>query len=144
MISQVITEIQDELSSILDENQMKCLVKVLEKHLSPLEEAEKRDTTEKNDMLPVFIAAKRVEGCSEKSLRYYESTIRNMLESIMLTLQKSYRDNPKFCVTAKSGANRVKFIMGGRRIKRLPPCLQHNANGTGCQGGAIISPQPSI
>ena len=32
------------------------------------------------------------------------------------------RDNPKFCVTAKSGANRVKFIMGGRRVKRLPPC----------------------
>ena len=30
--------------------------------------------------------------------------------------------NPKFCVTAKSGANRVKFIMGGRREKRLPPC----------------------
>ena len=52
--------------------------------------------------------------------------------------------NPKFCVTAKSGANREKFIMGGRREKRLPPCLQHNANGTGCQGGAIISPQPSI
>ncbi|WP_207725001.1 hypothetical protein, partial [Pseudoflavonifractor hominis] len=38
--------------------------------------------------------------------------------------------NPKFCVTAKSGANRVKFIMGGRRVKRLPPCLQHNASGT--------------
>ena len=30
--------------------------------------------------------------------------------------------NPKFCVTAKSGANREKFIMGGRREKRLPPC----------------------
>ena len=57
---------------------------------------------------------------------------------------KNPRGNSKFCVTAKSGANRVKFIMGGRRIKRLPPCLQHNANGTGCQGGAIISPQPSI
>ena len=25
-------------------------------------------------------------------------------------------DYPKFCVTAKSGANRVKFIMGGRRV----------------------------
>ena len=24
--------------------------------------------------------------------------------------------NPKFCVTAKSGANRVKFIMGDRRV----------------------------
>ena len=31
-------------------------------------------------------------------------------------------DNPKFCVIAKSGANREKFIMGGRRVKRLPPC----------------------
>lgn len=45
-------------------------------------EREKEETKEENDMLPVFIAAKRVEGCSEKSLRYYESTIRNMLESI--------------------------------------------------------------
>ena len=54
MISQVITNIQDDLSGVLDKNQMKCLVKVLEKHLSPLEEVEKRDTTEKNDMLPVF------------------------------------------------------------------------------------------
>ena len=82
MISQVITKIQDELSEVLDENQMKCLSAVLQKHLSHFEKTEKEDTAEKKDMLPVFIAAKRVEGCSEKSLRYYESTIRNMLESI--------------------------------------------------------------
>ena len=82
MISQVIATIQDELSEVLDENQMMCLSAVLQKHLSHFEETEKEDTAEKNDMLPVFIAAKRVEGCSEKSLRYYESTIRNMLESI--------------------------------------------------------------
>lgn len=39
------------------------------------------------------------------------------------TVQKTKsRGNPKFCVTAKTGANREKFIMGGRREKRLPPC----------------------
>ena len=32
--------------------------------------------------LDTYIAAKRVEGCSEKTLRYYESTIRNMLLSV--------------------------------------------------------------
>ena len=37
-------------------------------------------------------------------------------------IQPTIGDNPKFCVTAKSGANREKFIMGGRRVKRLPPC----------------------
>lgn len=36
--------------------------------------------------------------------------------------EEAKRGNPKFCVTAKSGANREKFIMGGRRVKRLPPC----------------------
>ena len=33
MISQVITKIQDELNSILDENQKKCLSEVLQKYL---------------------------------------------------------------------------------------------------------------
>jgi len=55
---------------------------VLAKHLLPLQSATTESKNEKSDMLPVFIAAKRVEGCSEKSLRYYESTIRNMLECI--------------------------------------------------------------
>ena len=41
---------------------------------------------------------------------------------IISALNRSIRGNPKFCVTAKSGANREKFIMGGRREKRLPPC----------------------
>lgn len=82
MISQVITKIQNDLSRILDENQMKCLLEVLQKHLSQFEEIENKSTTEKHDLLPIFMAAKRVEGCSEKSLRYYESTIRNMLESV--------------------------------------------------------------
>lgn len=83
MISQVISNIQQDLAGILDENQMKILSEVLSKHLSPLEaEVSSESKPEKSDMLPAFIAAKRVEGCSEKSLRYYESTIRNMLESI--------------------------------------------------------------
>jgi len=34
------------------------------------------------NLLHKFIAAKRVEGCSCKSLRYYESTINNMLLSV--------------------------------------------------------------
>ncbi|MGI6122018.1 MAG: site-specific tyrosine recombinase/integron integrase [Saccharofermentanales bacterium] len=82
MISQAIIKIQDELKSILDENQMKRLSETLQKHLSSFAESENESTTKRADMLPVFLAAKRVEGCSEKSLRYYESTIRNMLENI--------------------------------------------------------------
>ena len=67
MINQVITNIQNDLLGILDENQMNLLSEVLTKHLLPLQSATAESKNEKSDMLPVFIAAKRVEGCSEKS-----------------------------------------------------------------------------
>ena len=37
---------------------------------------------EKADPLDAFIAAKKVEGCSEKTLDYYRKTLRSMLEKI--------------------------------------------------------------
>lgn len=80
MLNTVINAIKGEMVAVLTENQMKTLEQVLTKHLSGViaAESEQKDA----DLLPAFIAAKRVEGCSEKSLRYYESTIRNMLDTI--------------------------------------------------------------
>ena len=72
MISQIVISIQNDMIGILDKAQMKQLSEVLTKHLSPLEPSSAEYTHNKNSMLPVFISAKRVEGCSEKSLRYYE------------------------------------------------------------------------
>lgn len=34
------------------------------------------------DFLEIFLAAKRIEGCSEKSLRYYKATIEAMLATL--------------------------------------------------------------
>lgn len=82
MIDQIIVNIQNDLRDILDENQILQLSEVLTKHLSPLEPSTTENKQEQSSLLPTFISAKRVEGCSEKSLRYYESTIRNMLEAI--------------------------------------------------------------
>ena len=82
MLNQIITGIQQDLSNFLDAEQLKHLNKVLIKHLTPILSNDEGEMPQKNDFLPMFIAAKRVEGCSEKSLRYYESTIRNMLYGI--------------------------------------------------------------
>lgn len=82
MINQIITNIKQDLSQILTPDQMEALSRSLNKHLPMLAGDKPVVENTKHDMLPLFIAAKRVEGCSEKSLRYYESTIRNMLEDI--------------------------------------------------------------
>ena len=83
MIEEIIINIQHELSESLSENQMKQLLASLRRHLSALNAQAAIDSeSQMSNWLPLFVSAKRVEGCSEKSLRYYESAIRNMLEKI--------------------------------------------------------------
>ena len=86
MSSQIISNIKHDLEGILTEGQMRLLDEVLNKHLS-LAGACNTMNEEHTDTgkLQLFISAKRVEGCSEKSLRYYESTIRNMLDAVKKT-----------------------------------------------------------
>jgi site-specific recombinase XerD len=40
------------------------------------------DTLDNEELMNAFVAAKRIEGCSEKSLKYYETTIRPMFAAI--------------------------------------------------------------
>ena len=76
----VITKIKDVMNEHLDEFQMQKLSDVLDICLSELfPEAE---STVQQDYVTIFLAAKRVEGCSEKTARYYDSTIRNVLRTV--------------------------------------------------------------
>lgn len=85
MKDKLITEIQGNMSSILNGTQLKELQRVLNYHFRNMEITEQKnsdlqETIENEELLELFIAAKRVEGCSEKSLKYYASTIGLMIE----------------------------------------------------------------
>ena len=45
-------------------------------------ENENRDTSAEKNLVELFLSAKRIEGCSEKSLRYYQATIDTMIEVV--------------------------------------------------------------
>lgn len=86
MIENLINDIQQSMLNILNNEQLTQLRKVLDYTFRNLEVTEKtpyESTTETNDKLTeTFLAAKRVEGCSDKSLVYYRSTINNALKSV--------------------------------------------------------------
>ena len=42
----------------------------------------KQEENDSNDLIEKFIAAKRIEGCSEKTLKYYQTTICAMVSSL--------------------------------------------------------------
>lgn len=84
MKDKLITDIQAGLASVLSTVQLEELRRVLTYHLHNVEVSERQsdslqESADNNKLLEVFIAAKRIEGCSEKSLKYYSSTIRQML-----------------------------------------------------------------
>ena len=76
MTSQTIMRIEQQMLTYLDNSQMKQLHKVLSACIQ--EPCVECDT----DYIQLFLAAKRVEGCSEKTIRYYDSTLRNVLSTI--------------------------------------------------------------
>ncbi|NAS19622.1 tyrosine-type recombinase/integrase [Clostridium butyricum] len=83
-MEKLIVEIEQEMIKILNNMQMEELHKVLLKKLQGstlIDEANNKDCeNEEVDYCNLFICAKRVEGCSEKSIKYYKSTIENMLK----------------------------------------------------------------
>ena len=56
------------------------------------------DTSE--DLLESFLSAKRVEGCSEKSLVYYRNTIQSMLDTMTMPVREIETDNLREYLTS--------------------------------------------
>lgn len=81
MYHQIITKIEQDMLPYLNNEQMDALRGALEYHLHDWQEDAESETQE-TDLITVFLAAKRVEGCSNKTVQYYDSTIRNVLNAI--------------------------------------------------------------
>ena len=85
MKEKIISEIIREMISSLNNEQLSKLKTTLEIYLYnvSIEAKQEADTEKKEvDYLEVFLSAKRIEGCSEKTLIYYKNTIQQMLDSI--------------------------------------------------------------
>ena len=88
MNDEFVNDVLRDMLAYLDNGQAEQLRRVLQHNLSGYEIQRKTDSTaedvsvENARLTGAFLSAKRIEGCSEKSLRYYESTIRNMLDSV--------------------------------------------------------------
>lgn len=85
MKEKIISEIISEMLPSLDNEQLRKLKNTLEAYFYNLSiEVRQESDTEKEelDYLEVFLSAKRIEGCSEKTLLYYKNTIQKMLDSI--------------------------------------------------------------
>lgn len=78
--------IMNEMTEVLDTQQLRKLQQVLTKHLYENRRESPSNTNEEN--LHKFIEAKRIEGCSERTIKYYEATIEAMFQSIDIPVRR--------------------------------------------------------
>lgn len=84
MKEKVIKEIEQKMASILNNEQKEKLKEVLLYTFYNIEVTSIKDelVEDTTDYTKMFIAAKRIEGCSERTLNYYETTIKTMVEKL--------------------------------------------------------------
>lgn len=84
MKQNLITEVVQGMLPYLNNAQTEKLQEVLAHALFGYEVAktDKDENVSEQNLVELFLAAKRIEGCSEKSLKYYESTIMAMLDEL--------------------------------------------------------------
>lgn len=117
MKNHIIEQITNKMASILDAKQMKELQDVLADCLGDV--FPEADAAIQQNIVQTFLAAKRVEGCSEKTARYYDSTIRNVLTAInkeitLITTEdlRAYLDNyQQTCGVSRVTIDNIRRIL---------------------------------
>lgn len=84
MKEKVIKEIEQKMASILNNEQKEKLKEVLLYTFYNIEVTSIKDelVEDTTDYAKMFIAAKRIEGCSERTLNYYETTIKTTIDKL--------------------------------------------------------------
>jgi len=82
--SEVIAQIQNRMKPYLNQGTYLRLTKVLMEVFNEIEIVDQKIITELNnyELLELFLSAKKIEGCSSKTIDYYESTIKRMFIKI--------------------------------------------------------------
>ncbi|WP_419084146.1 site-specific tyrosine recombinase/integron integrase [Ruminococcus sp.] len=84
MIQEIKNEIMQKMLSVLDNAQLEKLSEVLDIVFFGITavSCDKTEEDSNDKIVGSFISSKRIEGCSEKSLKYYQKTITNMLDAV--------------------------------------------------------------
>ena len=101
MKQRFINDVLQEMLPHLNNAQSEKLQEVLQYLLFNYEITENRtnDSDIQTDFVELFIAAKKIEGCSEKSLKYYKKTITTMLESVNKNIKHIVTDDIRIYLT---------------------------------------------
>ncbi len=113
MQNELITEVMQLMLPVLDNVQLKQLKQAMEQALYRYEVTGKEVKPEEDDsngLIAMFIAAKRIEGCSEKTLKYYQTTIDAMVSALGKNVRHILTEDLRTYLTKYQSKNRSSRV----------------------------------
>ena len=108
MKEELMKEIMQKMLHWLDNDQLKQLRQVMEQTLFYYDVTNAHKNPEEddsNDLIAMFITAKRIEGCSEKTLKYYQTTIDALVSSCGKNVRHILTEDLRTYLTEYQGKN---------------------------------------
>lgn len=87
-MKQVIFSILEEMADKLNAAQMRALQQCLIAKLDVQQQERSKQTYSNQEYLKMFLAAKKVEGCSARTLAYYQVTAEHLIKTIQQPFQR--------------------------------------------------------
>lgn len=95
--------ILNEMAEYLNVSQMKRLQEVLIRNFA--EDKIQKETISNSEYLKLFLDAKKIEGCSERTLKYYRVTVEHLLTYISTPIRKITTDEIRAYLVAYQKIN---------------------------------------
>ena len=94
MKQNLVNDVMQAMLPYLNNDQLEKLQKVMQYVLFQYEitKTEKNSEDSTLNLVDLFLSAKRIEGCSEKSLKYYQTTIQSMLSAVKKDIKQIKTD----------------------------------------------------
>lgn len=102
MKKDLIKDVVQAMLPYLNNAQNEKLQEVLKYTLADYEvsQSENKEVYSEQNFVELFLSAKRIEGCSEKSLKYYKATIEAMLDELKKNVKHIVTDDIRIYLTA--------------------------------------------
>ena len=108
MKQNLITDVVQGMLPYLNNAQTEKLQEVLQLTLFNYEvtNVEKNNEISEKNFVEIFLSAKKIEGCSEKTLKYYNATIQSMLSKIKKNIKYIVTDDIRCYLTEYQANNK--------------------------------------
>lgn len=107
-MKEIIYEVLNDMASDLNVSQLKKLQEVLVKRFE--EKEHKIEPATNDEYLRMFLNAKKIEGCSERTIAYYQVTVEHLLKNIVIPLRKITTEQVREYLTKYQSINNCSKV----------------------------------